>query len=65
MTDYPSLITFNNVRVFAVDTDQPADAIYKNLFWETFPVPDILYNIYTPPIVSTIQSGKYQGVTIK
>ena len=53
MMDHSSLMTFNNVKVFAGDHyNPPADASYKNLLWETSLVPDILFNVYTPPIVS-------------
>ena len=53
--DIPLLnpVTFHDVKVFAGDKkNPPADASYKNLFWEKLPVPDILFNIYTPTIVS-------------
>ena len=47
--------TFNNVKVFAgVDTHPPSIANYKNLVWENLPLPDILFNEYTPAIVSLV-----------
>ena len=53
MMDHSSLMPFNDVKVFAGDQYfPPADASYKNLFWETILVSDILFNVYTPPIVS-------------
>ena len=41
-----------NVKVFAGDDYYPgeANASYKNLFWEN--LPDILFDVYTPTIVS-------------
>ena len=46
-------MTFNDVKVFAGDKFYPAsDASYKNLVWENLPVPDILFNVDTPTIVS-------------
>ena len=46
-------MTFNDVKVFAGDNFAPAsDASYKNLVWENLPDPDILFNVYTPTIVS-------------
>ena len=41
-----------NVKVFAGDDYYPgeANASYKNLFWES--LPDILFDVYTPTIVS-------------
>ena len=41
-----------NVKVFAGDNYYPgeANASYKNLFWEN--LPDILFDVYTPTIVS-------------
>ena len=53
--DIPLLnpVTFHDVKVFAGDKkNPPADASYKNLLWENVPVPDILFNVYTPTIVS-------------
>ena len=42
---------FNDVKVFAGDKYYPAaDASYKNLVWEN--LPDILFNVDTPAIVS-------------
>ena len=53
MIDPSKLTTFSDVKVFAVNWHEwPADASYRNLFWETFTAPDILFNIYSPPIVS-------------
>ena len=44
---------FNDVKVFAGDDiDSPSDASYKNLVWENLPLPDFLFNFYTPAIVS-------------
>ena len=41
------------MTVFAGDNFNPAaDASYKNLVWENLPVPDILFHVYTPAIVS-------------
>ena len=46
-------MTFQDVKVFAGDKkNPPADASYKNLLWENVPIPDILFNVYTPTIVS-------------
>ena len=46
-------MTFNDVKVLAGDNFYPAsDASYKNMFWENLPVPDILYDEYTPSFVS-------------
>ena len=46
-------MTFDDVKVFAGDDYyEPSDASYKNLVWENLPVPDILFNVYTPSIVS-------------
>ena len=46
-------MTFNDVKVFAGDKkNPPADASIKNLLWEHLPVPDILFNFYTPTMVS-------------
>ena len=51
-----TIITFNNVKVFAVETKYTylpaADASYKNLVWENLSFPDILLNMNTPAIVS-------------
>ena len=45
--------TFYDVKVFAGDKYYPAlDASYKNLVWINLPVPEILLNRHTPPIVS-------------
>ena len=55
MIDPSKLTTFNDVKVITGYTktyNLPADASFKNLFWETFTAPDILFNIYSPPIVS-------------
>ena len=52
---YPLLnsTTFHDVRVFAGDDFYPpAHASYKNLVWENLPLPDILFNVDTPAIVS-------------
>lgn len=47
------LSTYNDVKVFAGDNNYPpADAIYKNLLWENHPVPDFLFHVNTPAIVS-------------
>ena len=55
MIDPSKLTTFNDVRVFAGDRkNPPADASYRNLFWENLPVPDILFNVYTPTLVSLV-----------
>ena len=44
---------FQDVKVFAGDSSHPAaDASYKNLVWENIPVPDILFHVFTPAIVS-------------
>ena len=41
------------MKVFAGDKkNPPADASYKNLVWEKVPEPDIMFNVYTPAIVS-------------
>ena len=41
------------MKVFAGDNfHPPADATYKNLVWEILPVPDILFHMHTPAIVS-------------
>ena len=46
-------MTFDDVKVFAGDGYYvPSDASYKNLVWENLPVPDILFNMYTPALVS-------------
>ena len=46
-------MSFQDVKVFAGGKkNPPADASYKNLLWENVPVPDILFNVYTPTIVS-------------
>ena len=46
-------MTFQDVKVFAGGKkNPPADASYKNLLWENVPIPDILFNVYTPTIVS-------------
>ena len=53
--DIPLLnpVTFHDVKVFAGDKkNPPADASYKNLLCENLSVPDIMFNIYTPTIVS-------------
>ena len=45
--------TFSKVKVFAGNNlHDPADASYRNLFWENLPVPDYLFHMYTPSIVS-------------
>ena len=45
--------TFNDMKVFAGDNFDPAaDASYKNLVWENLPLPDIMFNVDTPSIVS-------------
>ena len=45
--------TFNDVKVLAGDNSAPAsDASYKNLVWENLPIPDILFHVDTPAIVS-------------
>ena len=46
-----NLKTFNDVKVFA-GVAPASDASYKNLVWENLPVPDILFNVDTPTIVS-------------
>ena len=48
--------TFNDAKVFAgvshaLDS-RASDASYKNLVWENLPVPDILFHVDTPTIVS-------------
>ena len=49
---YPNK-TFNDVKVFAGDDYyEPSDASFKNLFWKNLPVPDILFHVDTPSIVS-------------
>ena len=46
-------LTFDDVKVFAGDDFHPAaDASYKNLKWENLPVPDVMFHIFTPPLVS-------------
>ena len=46
-------LTFDDVKVFAGDNFYPAaDASYKNLIWENLPVPDVMFHIFTPPLVS-------------
>ena len=49
--------TFKYVKVASSGSRPAADASYKNLFWENLPVPDILFNLYTPPFVSKILCG--------
>ena len=45
---------FKDVKVFAGSGNgvAAADASYKNLVWENLPVPDILFHMDTPAIVS-------------
>ena len=44
---------FSDVKVFAGNDFTPSSyASYKNLVWENLPVPDILFDVYTPAIVS-------------
>ena len=41
------------MKVFAGDNFDPAaDASYKNLVWENLPLPDIMFNVDAPSIVS-------------
>ena len=41
------------IKVFAGDDfNPPSDASYKNLVWKNLPVPDILFHVDTPSIVS-------------
>ena len=47
---YPNK-TFNDVKVFA-GVAPASDASYKNLVWKNLPVPDILFHVDTPSIVS-------------
>ena len=57
MIDSFSLMTFNDVKVFAGKIGYIADASYKNLLWENIPIsPDILFHVYTPTIVSLYNS---------
>ena len=62
-------MAFKDVRVIAGDTEyppglendsgfqmNPANARYRNLVWANLPNPDILFNLNTPTIVSTIKN---------
>ena len=45
-------MTFNDVKVLAGDDSNPAAySSLKNLVWENLPVPDIFFQIDTPPMV--------------
>ena len=49
------------MKVFAGDFFYPADASYKNLFWENLSSPDILFymSMDTPAIVSLDIENQY------
>ena len=52
-------MTIDGVHVIAA-YQNPADASYRNLFWENLPTSDFLYHVYTPPIVSI--NYKYSNI---
>ena len=53
MMDHSFLTPLNDVKGFSGNQNHPpADASYKNLLWENFQVPEILFHVYTPTIVS-------------
>ena len=50
------------MKVFAGDDfNQPSDASYKNLVWENLPVPDILFHVDTPAMVSLDNGWSLSG----